>query len=335
MNIAHLLPHSAKFPLAVHNGRYEWALELGRHQAAAGHQVTLFAAPGSQDASPISWRSIEPVGDTAANNRALIAAAFDDPSFDLFHSHYDFLPHTLANRTTKPLITTQHWFPTPAIAEGMRQHQRPDVLAVPVSQLMAAADDRFGIHHSDVIYHGVDLSLFALNQQPRSGRLLFVGRISPQKGVKEAVTYAKQAGVGLDIVGKVTPKYQDYWQEIEPLVDGEIIKYHGSKPHPEVVAFMQNASALLFPALEPEAFGLVTVEAQACGTPVIISDVGASRELVIHGKTGFVCSSPKEFLTAIKKVDALEPTDCRKNAERFDVRLMQQNYEVLYKKLAK
>jgi glycosyltransferase involved in cell wall biosynthesis len=163
--------------------------------------------------------------------------------------------------------------------------------------------------------------------------LLFVGRIAAAKGVKEAITYALKAGHGLDIVGKVRASEQEYWNEISPYIDGEQIAYLGAKPHDEVVGYMQNAPAVLFPSQQPEAFGLVTIEAQACGTPVIISAVGASDELVTHGKTGFIARSQEDFVSAIANVSNLRRTDCRQNAERFDTEIMNRAYIELYERL--
>lgn len=334
MKIAHLLPFSATFPLKKHNGRYDWALSAAKWQAAHGHDVTIYAGPDSYDESPIMWRSVDQVSeDQTANNIALIKAAFSDQSFDVFHSHYDYLPHTLLDGTDKPLVTTQHWFPDEAIAEGLRQNIRPNAVVVPVTDLMRRTDAEYGIHHSDVIYHGVDLSLFSYQAKPTTDRLLFVGRLAPSKGVKEAIEYAAQAGCGLDIIGKLRPKEQAYWDEISPHIDGDRIAYHGSKSHEEVVEYMQNARAMIFPSQQPEAFGLVTIEAQACGTPVIISDVGASSELVVHGKTGFVAQTTEKFVQAISGVAVLNRADCRNNAERFDIETMNLAYIELYEGL--
>lgn len=339
MRIAHLAPYSLTFPLKKHNGRYSWMLSLARAQVRAGHEVIIFTGPGSHDESrAIAWRSLDrPAGETSeANNLALISAAFADPTIDIFHSHFDSLPYRIAHKTSRPVVTTQHWFPTPKIGATMRAaYDRKNFVAVPVTKLMAKTDDSFGIRRSQVVYHGIDLEKFTPNYNEKSDRLLFVGRITPSKGVKEAIELARQAGAGLDIIGKLNDKDQAYWNDIAPLIDDETIRYLGPKPPEEVASAMRNARAMLFPSLTPEAFGLVTVEAQACGTPVIISDVGASRELVEDGKTGFVCSSNEQYLAAIKNVDKIDPADCRNNAERFDIKVMLRRYQSLYQELTK
>lgn len=338
MRIAHLAPYSLTFPLAKHNGRYSWMLQLAHAQIAAGHEVVVFAGPNSHDDSAIEWRSLGKAPGTIAleNNRALIEVAFADRSIGIFHSHFDSLPYRLATTTSRPVVTTQHWFPTANIGEVMSSaYKRKNFVAVPVTNLMAEADDNLGIRHSQVIYHGIDLEKFTPNYSKKSNRLLFVGRITPSKGVKEAIELARQTGVGLDVIGKLNNKDQDYWRELAPFIDGDAIRYVGPKSPEEVANAMGNARAMLFPSLMPEAFGLVTIEAQACGTPVIISDVGASRELVEDDKTGFVCSSNEDYLAAIKNIDTLKPADCRKNAERFDIKLMLGQYQSLYQALTK
>lgn len=333
MRIAHLAPYSLTFPLAEHNGRYSWMLQLAYAQIAAGHEVVIFAGPNSHDDSAIEWRSLETAPGTIAleNNRALIEAAFADPSIDIFHSHFDSLPYTLASHTSRPVVTTQHWFPTAEIAKDMRAtYDHKNFVAVPVTQLMAKADDDFGVHRSDVIYHGIDLNKFVPTPNKKSERLLFVGRITASKGVKEAIELALQADAKLDIIGKLNDKDPAYWEGIRSLIDGENIRYLGPKSPTDVVTAMQSARAMLFPSLAPEAFGLVTIEAQACGTPVIISDVGASNELVQHEKTGFICKTPAAFIHAISQIDSIEAGACRQNAERFSDLAMYAAYEKLY-----
>lgn len=338
MRIAHLAPYSLTFPLKNHNGRYTWMLQIARAQIAAGHDVVIFAGPGSHDDSAIQWRTLDktPGLSNLENNRALIETAFLDPSIDIFHSHFDALPYTLAHRTSRPVVTTQHWFPTSAIGDVMRAApSHENFIAVPVTQLMAKTDDKFGIRRSDVIYHGIDLEKFTPEFSKKSDRFLFVGRITPQKGVKEAIELALQANIKLDLIGKLKEKDEAYWKEIDALVDGETIRYLGPKSPTEVATAMQHARAMLFPIQQPEAFGLVTVEAQACGTPVIISEVGASSELVRHQKTGFVCASPTAFIDAIEKIDMIDPHLCRQNAEKFNIQTMFKKYDELYIKLAK
>jgi glycosyltransferase involved in cell wall biosynthesis len=200
---------------------------------------------------------------------------------------------------------------------------------------MAAEDERLGIPATVPIYHGIDLERFQYTEAARSDRFIFVGRVAPHKGVKEAIDLAKKAGVKLDIIGKVNKSDQPYWAALSDEVDGKAIRYLGALPQAEVVRHLQTARALLFPSQQLEAFGQTIVEAQACGTPVITSDLGGARELVVPGKTGFIASNTADYINAIGAVGALDPLSCRKQAERFDVRTMLGEYHKLYSLLGR
>lgn len=335
MNIAHLLPYSAHFPLKKHNGRYEWALRLAGLQTEAGHTVTIYSAPGSRDSNTkLRWKSSNyDYRHKTVNNLALIATALQDTSHDIYHTHFDFLHYFIADSTTKPIVQTQHWFPTEDVAKAASFNTRGNAVAVPPTRYLAEENKKLGILSTDTIPHGIDLNLFKPTAKPIGDRLIFVGRIAPHKGVLEAVQIARTTHQDLDIVGKVKETDQAYWQRISPLIDGKHIKYLGPKTQTEVAALLREAKALIFPTQAPEAFGQVTIEAQACGTPVIINDLGASKELVDHGKSGFMVKTEAEYAEAIDQIGNIDRNYCRKFAEQFDIDTMFNSYELLYKKL--
>jgi glycosyltransferase involved in cell wall biosynthesis len=297
--------------------------------------VTIYAGPSSSaSASDVQWRSSAyDFKNPTLNNLALIKQALQEPTHDIYHSHLDFLHYFIADETIKPIIYTQHFFPGEATAEAAQYNATHNVLAVPPTTYMLDVSRQLGLATTEVIYHGIDLQQFTPATAPRSNRLLYVGRIAPHKGVSEAVQIARLANAPLDIVGKIETKDQAYWQTILPLVDGEQIRYLGPKPHSEVSALFANAKAFLFPSQTVEAFGQTTIEAQACGTPVIISDIGASNELVLDGKTGFVVKTEAEFVDAIRRVDTIDGSACRAQAERFSLNAMVAAYEALYQRL--
>ena len=336
MNIAHLLPDAATFPLTKHNGRYEWVLRLARLQIEEGHTVTIYAGAGSQDTTEpnIIWRSLSTKpGDKTLNNIALIKSAFANNEHDVYHSHFDHLHYGVADATTKPVVFTQHWFPNSTVAEASFRTKNENVFAVPVTDYMLAMNRTLGIRSVDKIYHGIDLVTFKPSDAPKSDRFIFVGRIAPHKGVREVITLAKKAGVALDIIGKINATDEAYWRTCLPDVDGEQIKYHGALAQKEVATALASAKAFLFSSQTLEAFGQVTIEAQACGTPVIINDTGASSELVIDGETGFVVGTDSEFINAIAQIGSINPEDCRAHAEKFDVHTMTRQYTALYRSL--
>ncbi len=331
MKIAHILPASTIFPLTKHNGRYEWAIRLARLQAMDGHDVVIYSGTNSCNSEPkIGWQTTKTIGVKNVDNRNLFRSALSDPQIEIFHSHFDSLGGELADETNRPVITTQHWFPNAQIADNLNKNQSGNSIVVPVTNYMARKDSELGIKTSGVIYHGIDLDLFHPVDKPDSERMIFVGRITQGKGVREAVEYAIRAKAKLDIVGKINDKDLHYWQSFADKIDGDNIIYHGPKSQTEVAAMMANAKAVIFPSKVPEAFGQVTIEAQACGTPVIISDVGASHELVVHGETGMIASNGDEFVKFMTESSSISRSACRKFAERFSIEGMVKKYYNLY-----
>lgn len=335
MNIAHLLPYSAKFPLSKHNGRYEWALRLARLQAAAGHSVTIYAAPGSRDdTAPVQWQTLpESLGDKTVNNMALIKQALQTDSHDIYHSHFDYLHYFLADITTKPVVFTQHWFPTTDMTTAQKRNTKNPALAVPVTDYMAMQNQQLGLKSVDRIYHGIDLTLFTPSLQEHRERLLFVGRVAPNKGVREVVDLAIATSQKLDIIGKINAVDQGYWDSFAAKVDGDAIRYLGGLPQTDVAAILAAAKAFVFLSQSAEAFGQTIIEAQACGIPVITNDIAAAKELVQSGITGFITASDAEFRAAIDQIDTIDSKACRLFAEKFDVNVMADHYESLYREL--
>jgi glycosyltransferase involved in cell wall biosynthesis len=336
VNIAHLLAYSAIYPRTTHHGRYDWVMRLATLQAKAGHTVTLYCGPSSRSPHPnISFRSLPaPLRDRHHSNSGLFLLAFADDAHDIYHSHFDSLHYELAAGTAKPIVYTQHWFPNQTIAETAHRYPGANVLAVPVTSNMLAANQRLDIPSGPVISHGIDLSQFAPNYEVHGARLLCVGRITAQKGVAEAVQLVRSvAGLGLDIVGKILPADKDYWQSLQPYVDGTRIRYLGQLSPDEVARQMSEASGLLFLPQAPEAFGQTVIESQACGTPVISNQLGGENQLFIPGQTGFVVNSDDDFRQALQNLARLDPTTCRAFAEKFSLQTMSESYYDLYANL--
>lgn len=332
MRIAHLLPHSARFPLVQHHGRHEWALRLARAQVRAGHEVSIYAGLGSRDTeSAITWSSLPAdLGDRHTNNKALMSKALQSDQHDVLHSHFDSLHYDLAHLTTTPIIATQHWFPNTQIVDAAKNYTGANIFPVAPTRYMHKANQRLGILRSTVIHHGVDLNLFRPADKTRRDRFIFVGRITPSKGALEAVQIAQKYGIKLDIVGKITKKDRSYWEQVQQLVDNTYIRYLGQMTQAEVATALPRARALLFPCQQIEAFGQVIIEAQASGTPVITTNIGAAHELVKHGVSGFIISNQADYEHAIAAVDSLRQEDCRAFAKQFDFRQMAAAYERLY-----
>ena len=188
------------------------------------------------------------------------------------------------------------------------------------------------------IYNGVNLNRLNFNQKKKN-YLIWLGRSSPSKGAREAILAAKKAKTKLILAGRIdknSVKAIEYFEkEIKPRLSKNI-KYIGEINDSQKSRVLGEARALLCPLLWEEPFGLMMVEAMACGTPVIAFDRGSAREVVKQGKTGFIVSNVNEMVEAIKKIDQIKPNDCRKWVEdNFSVKKMVDNYERLYQRIIK
>lgn len=336
MKIAHIVPASIKFPPNKPNGRYMWVLNLARLQSERGNDVTIFAKEGSTDNSKIKWRSIpHEVDDRKTNNINITKMALKDASFDIFHSHFDNLHYKVGHLTDTPIVFTQHWWPIEETLKLARSYEGANIWAVPPTKHMLSFNQENGVKSCHFIHHGVDLSFFHQTDIQKNGRLLTVGRISPEKNLELCIEISKKANIGLDIVGKITPKNQTYWEKLLPMIDGIKIVYHGTKSQQELLDYYSAAQAVLFPSNVHEAFGLVAIEAQACGTPVIMTRGGSRGELIDEGHTGFLCESIDEYAKSVHNSAAVNPQDCYAFAKKFDMQLMVDNYQHLYSQLTK
>lgn len=335
MKIAHLLPSSVIYPLSSHNGRYEWVKNLASIQASQGHEVTIYCNSKSV-IDNINITGITNAGeDKRLNNIRIVELALSN-NHDIYHSHFDNLHYELADLTTKPIIYTQHWWPTDKTIQMAHKAKANNVWAVPPTRYMYELDQELGIKSSKWIYHGIDLSTFRINQNSigKNDRLLFVSRIAPEKNLDIAIEVSKLTGIGLDIVGKIPDKYQEYWDSLKADIDGNNIKYHGQKNHQELINdYYPHATALLFPSETTEPFGLVAIEAQACGTPVIMKRGGSRSELIEEGKTGFLCDNINQFIKASRAANSLSSIDCINQAQKFNILQMSKLYFELYKSL--
>jgi glycosyltransferase involved in cell wall biosynthesis len=183
------------------------------------------------------------------------------------------------------------------------------------------------------VYHGLPLDLYPFqSSQAPPPFLLFLGRISPEKRPDSAIRIACQAGLPLRIAAKVDPVDQAYFETtIRPLLDHPLIEFIGEVNEEQKRALLGDALALLFPIDWPEPFGLVMIEALACGTPVIARRRGSVPEIVQDEVTGFVCETEEEMVAAVQKIAMLEREACRRAfVERFSVQRMAHDYIKVY-----
>ena len=210
-----------------------------------------------------------------------------------------------------------------------------------ISESQRREFESVGIRVEDVVYHGIPTDRFVTGNE-RDDYLFTIGKIAHEKGQHIAIDIAKKSGRPLIIAGEVHSVNEDYWKEkIEPYVDGNQIRFVGPLTDEEKIPYFQNAAALIFPLQWKEPFGLVMIEAMACGTPVVAYDRGSVPEVVKDGVTGFVIKETGDreadleaMVRAVDNLDQISPSDCRRHVEdNFSIRQEAENYLRLYRRL--
>jgi len=191
------------------------------------------------------------------------------------------------------------------------------------------------LNWAGTVYHGLPVDRFPFVAQP-GDYLAFLGRLSPEKQPEVAIEVARRAGVPLRIAAKIDANDREYVDRVvRPLLDDPLVEFIGEVEDDEKAAFLGGARALLFPIDWPEPFGLVMIEAMACGTPVIARPCGSVREIVEDGSTGFVGDTVDDLVEAVKRIDTIDRAACRRHVERrFSVARMVADYETLYRRAA-
>jgi glycosyltransferase involved in cell wall biosynthesis len=303
--------------------------------AARGHETTLFATASSvtkarlhaiyargyrDDCSMWPWELCELFNLAAAVERA--------SSFDVIHCQAEYYPMSLAFTRTcpTPILQSLHHAPTdPEVALWSRYPEAPFIA-------LSSAQARLltGLNVVATIHHAVDSAAFAFRSDPDE-YLLFLGRFTEGKGVVQAIEAARRTGMQLVL----TAAENDYFRDaVKPLVDGRHVVYAGEADHAEKVALLGGARALLYPVQEGEPFGLVLIEAAACGTPVAALDRGAVREIVEDGVTGHVFGTLDELVEGLPRVLTLDRTVVRARAvSRFAVDRMVEAHVDVYRTL--
>jgi glycosyltransferase involved in cell wall biosynthesis len=231
-----------------------------------------------------------------------------------------------------PFVYTLHHPVEPALTAFYRFF--PDVNFVCISNHQCQAQ---GLAGSRVIHHGLDVSQYKLRRKKRD-YLSFIGRIAPVKGTHLAIEVAQRSGIPLKIAGQVQPAFKDYFEsQIKPKIDGKFIEFIGEADLAAKNELLGNSLAMLFPIQWDEPFGLVMIEAMACGTPVLALPGGSVPEIVQNGVSGYVCKNVEEMArraSAMRDSDTISPTGIREFVEKnFSVKAMVSAYIDLYTRL--
>jgi len=336
MRIAVVAPPWVPVPPPAYGGTEAVLDNLARGLIDAGHDVLLFATGDSTCEAPTRW-VLERAADTVATGSATelrhVVNAYEailDWGADVVHDHTLVGP-VYAQRFDLPVVTTNHG-PFDGELGDLYRAIGASVPVVAISAHHAASAK--GIPIAAVIHHGVDVDAFPLGTG-HGGYALFLGRMSPDKGVHVAARVARAAGVPLRIAAKMRePAEHVYFtDQVAPLLGGDV-EYVGEVGGTEKLDLIAGASCLLNPLAWPEPFGMVMVEALACGTPVVATPCGSVPELVTDGVTGIVRADEHDLVTALRQIGDIDRGRCRKEAaERFSSERMVADHLALYEEV--
>jgi len=338
MRIAQVAPLSESVPPRLYGGTERVVAYLSDELVGMGHDVTLFASGDSQTRAQLSseWPTALRLGgicqDSVAPHLLMLEHVMQcAEQFDVIHFHVAEIHFPLARRLSVPHVTTLHGrLDIPELVPFYGEFSDVPVVSISAAQ-------RTPLPHAGwaaTVYHGLPADLLSFHPAP--GRYLaFVGRISPEKRVDRAIAIALACRQPLRIAAKVDPADEAYFErDIRSLLDHPLIEYVGEIGEQDKDEFLGNASALLFPIDWPEPFGLVMIEALACGVPVVALRRGSVPEVIEHGATGFVVDTVDEAIDATRRVAQLGRRQCRAAFERrFTARRMAEEYVGLYRRL--
>jgi len=318
MRIGLVAPPWAPVPPRLYGGIELVVDRLAQGFQAAGHDVVLFTTGDSTCPVTKRWflEASEGVriGFTVPEVRHVLAAYEALRDVDLIHDHTVLGPVLSHHYTDLPVVTTVHGELDGELRD-IYERVATEVAVVAVSNAQRAVAPEIPI--ARVIHHGINAADFPVGAGD-GGYLLFLGRLSPDKGAGRAIDVARKADVALLLAGKMRePWERDYFDaHVAPFLS-EQIQYLGEVDHQRKLELLAGARALVFPIRWNEPFGLVMVEAQACGTPVLAFREGAAPEVVDDGRTGFLCDDEADMAEAVLKLDSLDRGACRAAVEGY------------------
>ncbi len=340
MHVAQVAPLAESVPPKLYGGTERVVAWLTDELVELGHDVTLFASGDSRTRAklvsgwPRAIRLGRPHSDPAAACASLLDMVADQATdFDVIHYHTDWLHLPLSSRLGVPFLTTLHGrLDLPGLSQVFDRFPAAPFVSISDNQREPVTN----VHWLGTVYHGLPAD--SLRPRFEQGNYLaFLGRLTPEKGPETAIRLARDAGMPLRIAAKLPRGQRGYFKErIEPLIDGQQIQAVGEVNDRSKESFLTGAAALLFPIQWPEPFGLVMIEAMACGTPVIAFRRGSVPEVIDDGVTGFVVENEAEALEAIQKLPQLDRRTVRERFERrFSSRQMAENYVRCYDALVR
>ena len=340
MKIAQIAPLCEAVPPKLYGGTERVVAHLCDALIDLGHEVTLFATADSQTKARLVAVRDKAIrldcshlnSELAAHMTMLHEVRRRADEFDILHFHLDMLHFPMFESIAQKTLTTLHG--------------RLDLADLPGCYARWQAFGLVSISHSQrtplpganwiaTVPHGLPPALFPFIERPSRDYLAFLGRLAPEKRPEVAIHLALRASLRLKVAAKVDVADTLYFEKvIRPLLGSPLIEFIGEIGDQDKAGFLGNARALLFPIRWPEPFGLVMIEAMACGTPVIAFRCGSVPEIVEDGVTGFIVSSPEEALIAMARIDDLDRERVRATFERrFSSNRMARAYDATYRRL--
>jgi len=352
MKIAIVAPVMVSVPPKKYGGIELIVDELARGLADKGHEITVFCSGGST----IGQKGISrvetcpyPTSEHIEENRQwelkqILTIFGRQHEFDVIHFNYepavfrfdiDGIVVNLLDFFTVPVALTFH--NTTDIQANIEYYHR--TLSLHRHEMIFVSENQRRpvsfFPNTKVVYNALPIENFPVESK-KENYLLFLGRITPFKGILEAIEVAKKTDIPLVIVAKVDPVDQEFYEkEVKNKIDGKLIRYVGEADFAGKIEYLKKARCLLFPILWEEPFGLVMTEALACGTPVVAFKRGSVPEIIQDGVNGFIVGNVDEMVEAIGKTETISAEKCRESVEgRFSVKRMVNEYEAVFEKIA-
>jgi len=344
MRIAQVAPMFEAVPPTHYGGTERVVSYITEELVRRGHDVTLFASGDSQTSArlvPTTERSLrqrftleELKTVSIPLHLAMLGEVFAHANeFDVMHCHFDYWPFPFAKLVNAPIVTTLHGrLDLDCLPPILQKFPKTPLVSISRSQrapLKAIRPNWVGN-----VYNAVPVEEFPFRRKPGK-YLLFVGRIALEKRVDSAIEIARRSGMPLKIAAKVDPYDQEYFdREIRHLLDDPLVEFLGEVDEQRKRELMADAYALAFPIDWPEPFGMVMIEALACGTPVLALKRGSVPEILRNGITGWVGETVDDLVAAVPRIKELDRSICRQDAEaRFSVTAMADGYEQVYRRV--
>jgi glycosyltransferase involved in cell wall biosynthesis len=339
MRIAQVAPLFLPVPPDQYGGTERVIYDLTEALVARGHDVTLFASGDCHTSARLVpavpqalWKEKgrqDPIAPLFRMHAEIFRRAAD---FDVIHTHTDYFALPYARYSPTPVLSTLHCrLDIPHVPEILRLFPEAHLVSISDSQQSHVPDANW----AGTVHHGLRLEHCPFDAAGGEG-LVFLGRMSPEKAPHMAIEIAIEAGVPLTLAGPTDPEERAYFErEVRPGLFHPLIRFIGEVSDEEKNRLLCAARALVFPIDWPEPFGLVMIEAMACGTPVIARPKGAAPEVIVDGETGILADSRKALVDAVAAVGRIDRAACRRHVEKnFSVAAMAERYEAIYRRVS-